>query len=351
MHGWHSWLSDLQPLLVHGDDAVLVTVARTEGDAPREAGVKMVVTRDRTFRTIGGGALEWHAIERARQILRDGAHPPSRHLERLALEASYGSVITLAFERLSIADLGWVSALNKRYQAGEATVRTVSFADVSPVLLSDAEPAAAHPDCLLWDAGPLLTETLVRAPFAVTVFGAGHVGGALIRVLATLPCSVNWIDDRPAQFAGTFSAGKGGSTSGLPDTVIARISDDPPSCVADAPPASYFIVATYSAALDQAITERILRRADYAYVGVIGSYAKRRALEQALMAAGVDPNQLGRLHCPIGLSGIQGAAPEVIAVSVVAQLLQIREQTTPEKHRPSNGIPASSSGPTLHFHS
>lgn len=318
MQGWHAWLSDLQQLLVHGDDAVLVTVAATDGNAARETGVKMIVARDRAFHTVGGGPLEWRAIEIGRLLLRDTAPGTARRLERIASNEPYGGVATLAFERLTIADLGWVSALGKRFGAGEASVRTVSFADTSPVLLSDAEPAAV-PDCLLWDAGPLLTETIVLAPFPVMLFGAGHVGAALVRILATLPCQVSWIDDRPAQLAARVG-------DGLPANVTADACDDPPACVASAPPQSSFVIATYSDALDQVLAERVLRRGDHAYLGVIGSHAKRHAMAHLFAARGIDPLRIGSMHCPIGIEAVRGGAPEIIAVSIAAQLLQVRER-------------------------
>ena len=105
-----AWLPDLQQLLVHGDAVVLVTVARVEGSAPREAGTKMIVTRDSARHTIGGGHLEWKAIESARQVLKDGMRSPRmRRLERFALGPSLGQccggAVVLAFERLDVSDL------------------------------------------------------------------------------------------------------------------------------------------------------------------------------------------------------------------------------------------------------
>lgn len=354
MHGWRTWLSDLQQLLVHGDDAVLVTIALTEGAAPREVGVKMVVARDRTFHTIGGGALEWRAIEFARRLLRDGAHtgslngahrattPPcsTRRLERVSL-GEYGDAplgaATLAFERLTIADLAWVTLIGKRLAAGDACVRTVSFADDSPVLLSDALPHINYADCLLWDAGPMMTETLVREAFPVMVFGAGHVGSALVRVLATLPCDIVWVDDRPAQLLARAS-------DALPANVTTITSDDPPSCVAQAPDGCSFAVMTYSDTLDQHIVESVLQSNRFDYLGVIGSHTKRHTLEQILYARGIAPAQLRRLHCPIGLEGMPSSAPEIIAVSIAAQLLQHRARAHQPAAPTDGGLPGSGPG-------
>jgi xanthine dehydrogenase accessory factor len=322
----HPWLHDLQQLLAHGDAAVLVTVARVEGSAPREAGTKMVVTRERVLATIGGGHLEWRAIDIGRQLLKEGGHGRPRRLERLALGPSLGQccggAVTLAFERLTIADLGWVTALAKRLAAGMPSVRSVPFGPVpDPVLLTDATDPAAKPDCLLWDgtgperSGALLTETIALDNFHVVLFGAGHVGAALMQVLASLPCTVRWVDERDAQFPPVDAA-----------NITIEANDAPEGAIDEAPPGTYFLVMTHSHALDQQLAERILRRADYTYFGLIGSLTKRKQFEHRLAARGIDPAQLARMICPIGVAGISDKAPEMIAVAVAAQLLRVREQ-------------------------
>ncbi|SMG03174.1 xanthine dehydrogenase accessory protein XdhC [Burkholderia singularis] len=317
------WLADLQHLLAHGDAAVLVTVARVDGSAPRDAGAKMLVTRDAARHTIGGGHLEWKAIELARQLLKEGARTPhARRLERLALGPSLGQccggAVVLAFERLDIADLGWVTSLAKRTAAGAATVRSVSFGpEPDTVMLSEPAPGAAHADCLLWDTGsaPLLTETIAPHEFPVVLFGAGHVGAALVRVLATLRCSVRWVDERDAPFPPPDSlAGIGNLTLDA--------NDAPDSAIDDAPGGAYFVVMTHNHARDLELAHRILLRGDYAYFGMIGSKTKRMQFEHRLAARGIDPAQLARMQCPIGVPGIVDKAPEAIAVAVAAQLLQ-----------------------------
>lgn len=318
------WLHALQQTLVHGDAAVLVTVARTEGSAPRDAGTKMVVTRETVIDTIGGGHLEFKAVDIARRVLREGAHGPTdinRRLERLSLGPSLGQccggVVTLSFERLTIADLGWVKTLARRLAAGQATVRSVPFGTTLPVMLSDPEPGCENADCLLWsggDGGQLLTETLVLKRFHVVLFGAGHVGAALVDVLRTLSCTIRWVDERDAQFPKLDPAR-------YPSLTI-DANDAPEQAVDDAPPGSYFLVMTHSHALDQSLCERILRRADFAYFGLIGSYTKRKQFEHRLAARGIDPLQIARMICPVGVPGITDKAPEVIAISVAAQLLQ-----------------------------
>ena len=335
------WLNELQHLLAHGDAAVLVTVARVEGSAPRDAGTKMIVTRDDALLTIGGGHLEWRAIDIGRQVLKQGAHGQGRRLERLSLGPSLGQccggAVTLAFERLSIADLGWVTSLAKRYASRRPTVRSVSFdPGADPVLLTDPTASEATgnlgiggsdgvpsggSDCLLWDGtgfddnNALLTETIAPNHFHVVLFGAGHVGAALVNVLASLPCTVRWIDERDARLPKLPHA-----------NVVPELTDTPEAAVDEAPPDSCFLVMTHSHPLDQTLTESILRRADYAYFGLIGSHSKRKLFEHRLAARGIDPAQLARMTCPIGVEGIVDKAPESIAIAVAAQLLRVIER-------------------------
>ncbi|SAL13389.1 xanthine dehydrogenase accessory protein XdhC [Caballeronia sordidicola] len=324
-----AWLHDLQHLLAHGDAVVLVTVARVQGSAPREPGTKMLVTRDEARHTIGGGHLEWKAIETARQVLKDGARSPHmRRLERFALGPSLGQCcggsVVLAFERLDIGDLGWVTSLNKRLAQGHSTVRSVGFGPVpDAVMLSDPEPGVSEQDCLLWDgagfdeSGALLTETIALREFSVVLFGAGHVGAAIVKVLANLPCRVVWVDERDETFP---------AVDHLPGNVTMDASGTPESAVDEAQPNSYFLVMTHNHALDLALAERILHRGDFAFFGMIGSHTKKVQFERKLAARGIDAMRIGRMTCPIGVPGIADKAPEMIAVSVAAQLLQKVEE-------------------------
>ena len=325
----HIWLTDLQQLLSHGDAAVLVTVARVEGSAPREAGTKMIVTRDSARHTIGGGHLEWKAIETARQVLKEGMRVPHmRRLERFALGPSLGQccggAVVLAFERLDVGDLGWISSLAKRVAAGQSTVRSVSFGPApDAVMLSEPEPGVEGPDCLLWDgagfdeSSSLLTETIAPRDFAVVLFGAGHVGAALVRVLGTLPCHVRWVDERDAQFPPPELL--------QASNVTIDPSDAPDEAIDQAAPHTYFIVMTHNHALDLELAERILRRGDFAFFGMIGSHSKRKQFEHRLAARGIDPAHVARMKCPLGVDGIVDKSPEIIAIAAAAQLLQAVE--------------------------
>ena len=179
--------------------------------------------------------------------------------------------------------------------------------------------------------GPLyLFDPVRNADLRVVLFGAGHVGAALAGILGGLACRVTWVDQRAEQFPPS-----------VPDNVAAVVSDTPVDEVDAAAPGSCFLVMTHSHALDQELSERILRREDVAYFGLIGSATKRRQFEHRLAARGITAQQLAGMVCPIGVPGVHGKEPAAVAVAVAAQVLQVH-------HARSAGATASEvSGPRL----
>ena len=200
--------------------------------------------------------------------------------------------------------------------AGGAGLRTGSArAAGEPAATLDAGcPSSGEPGA----AGLLLLERIAPDPFEVVVFGAGHVGHALVAALSLLPCRVLWVDARSEVFP-----------SGLPPSVETLQPADPLDEVDRLRPGSMVLVLTHSHALDQDLCERLLRRADTAYLGLIGSATKRATFERRLRQRGIDPASFASLTCPIGISGIGGKEPAVIAAAVVAQLLQVRDAGLP----------------------
>lgn len=297
-----------------GVPVVMVTIAEVRGSAPREAGIRMLVTADDLVGTIGGGHLEWRGMDIAREMMAERAAP--RRIERIplgpALGQCCGGVVWLAFEVLGTEDLRWLDAVEQAFAAGHGIERTVSLRHAQrAVAFADSRallPAVTH-DEDGW------IDTLVPDPLHVVLFGAGHVGHALVGVLANLPCRVHWVDERDTLFPGD-----------LPANVEAEASDTPEAVVDQAPAGSYFLVMTHSHALDLSLCERILRRTDFAYFGLIGSKTKRARFEHRLSDHGVDPVRFAEMTCPIGVAGITDKAPAMIAVAIVAQLLQVRDQ-------------------------
>ena len=314
--------------------AVLVTVAIVQGSGPREAGARMLVSDDRLLDTIGGGHLEMRAVEIARAMLHDGRQ---RHFERFALGPSLGQccggVVHLAFE---VADPVQAQRLNERRQ--QDSWRLTAFDGAADSALFDADARQ-----LLGGAAPQFDRTrgahvmqdaagrrwLVDPVFAprahLVLFGAGHVGAAIVRALAHLPCNVTWVDERDDMFP-----------QAVPANVTVEASDIPEALVAAAPPGASYLVMTHSHALDQRLSEAIMARADVGWFGLIGSMTKRRQFEHRLRERGADPARIAAMVCPIGLAGITNKAPAVIAASVCAQLLTVWEEAA----HASVGVPS-----------
>ncbi len=247
------WLDALGSHEKAGEACVLVTVLDAEGSTPRGAGTKMVVDGDAGFGTIGGGHLEYEASAIARELLQGAGDTPQTR--RFALGPSLGQCC-----------------------GGAAT---------------------------------LLFEVFRPAAFHIVLFGAGHVGRALVRVLAETDCRVTWVDSREDAFP-----------AGVPANVTTVFSETPEDEVPDAAPGAHYLVMSHSHAIDLRICGAVLARGDMAWLGLIGSRSKRTSFERRLRARNIDPT---RLTCPIGLPGLAGKRPAEIAIAVAAQLLAMRD--------------------------
>jgi xanthine dehydrogenase accessory factor len=232
-----------------------VLIVQTRGSAPREAGTRMFVDAQAVRGTIGGGNLEYTALKIAREMLLSGER---RRERRFALGDSLGQCcggsVTLIFESKDAVDVE-------------------------------------------------------EEGFPVVLFGAGHVGKEVARILERVPCRLTWIDPRPD----AFPAGVGAN-------VRISIEEEPAWMVDEAPPGAFYLVMTHSHALDLEIVERALARKDVAFLGLIGSETKAAKFRARLKAKGIDA---ARLVCPIGLVKA-GKHPAEVAVSAVAQLLERR---------------------------
>jgi xanthine dehydrogenase accessory factor len=310
------------------EPAVLVTVAVVEGSGPREPGAKMLVTAGAQVDTIGGGHLELCAVETAREMLVAGA--PAR-LERYALGPTLGQccggVVHLAFEVVDEA-LGSVLA-GLRQRVREDSWRLSAIDGPSAALLLDADGAvvdgegAGFPAVdrergthILRDAAGRrwLADPCLAPRAHLLLFGAGHVGAAIVRMLGELPCTVTWIDEREDMFP-----------SSIPANVTIEATDTPEALVDKAPAGASYLVMTHSHALDQRLSVAILARADVGWFGLIGSKTKRVQFERRLAARGLPQDRIDAMVCPIGVAGITSKLPAAIAASVCAQLLMVWE--------------------------
>lgn len=258
---------------------VMALITQVRGSAPRDAGAAMLVTADGLIGSVGGGTVEWRALETARAMLADPSPVPASVEFPLnpALDQCCGGRIRLAFAPLTAA----------------AAPR---FAAAGPVAL--------------WEGGPVWTPDPPRR--AVHVYGAGHVGAALVRALAPLPLRVRWIDARAGVLAD-------------PPPGVEPIETPLPEAEAARAPDALHLVMTHSHAVDLEIVAAALE-AGAGFVGLIGSATKRATFLSKLRARGLAEARLAALVCPIGLPSLRDKRPAVIAASVAADLL-LREAT------------------------
>ncbi|MBM3347819.1 MAG: xanthine dehydrogenase accessory protein XdhC, partial [Betaproteobacteria bacterium] len=185
--------------------------------------------------------------------------------------------------------------------------------------LQCAVPGATPRYARLRDAADTLriVERIDPAAVPLLLFGAGHVGQALVRVLSGLPLAITWIDSRPEQVSARLD--------GLPENVTLLLSDMPEDEVAFAPAGAYCLVMTHSHDQDDQICRALLRRGDFAWVGLIGSDSKAKSFAGRWERRGFPPEDIARITCPIGVHGIESKHPAAIAIAVAAQLQQVIE--------------------------
>ncbi|MGH8855953.1 MAG: xanthine dehydrogenase accessory protein XdhC, partial [Telluria sp.] len=285
---------------------------------PREPGDRMLVEAGRFHGTIGGGHLEQRALEIARRMLAKGG---AAHIERFPLGPSLGQccggVAYLVFECVDAGQLALLDARRNddswRLVALDGAPQAALFDASGRLLAGEPGPAfeRAAGTHVFEHAGRRWLVDAVLAPRAhLMLFGAGHVGAAIVRALAELPCRVTWVDERDDLFP-----------PAVPANVTIEATDTPEVLVDSAPQDSSFLVMTHSHALDLRLSQAILSRPGDDWFGLIGSNTKRAQFERRLRERGVDAERLAAMVCPVGLPGIEGKAPAVIAASVAAQLL------------------------------
>lgn len=297
---------------------VRVLVASVRGSAPREPGACLLVSGDRVSGTIGGGHLEWEAIQAARG-LGGGGGPAARLWKRVLgteLGQCCGGVVELWLERWTRSDVGLLETLlaAREARSPRALSSELNLGDGRLTRRVDATPERAGPVLERTADRLRLIEPLSPWQPPVWLFGAGHVGQALARQLTELPFALTWVDGRP----GIFPAP-------LPGGIRAR-AGAPLVALHSAPANARYVVMTHDHGLDYALVRAVLIRGDAGFLGLIGSSSKAARFRSRLARDGLRAEQIATLVCPIGIEpGLGGAAsklPAVIAVGVAAQLLQ-----------------------------
>ena len=284
----------------HGAVARVVICAH-QGSSPREAGAAMLVWPDGQAGTIGGGALEFEATEAARAMLAENAAP---RIERIALGPALnqccGGAVSLGFEVFTTLDQVPETGLYVRPLARDASAE-MPMPLRRAIKAARGEGVAGLRFLQGWLAEPVCPPTR-----PLWIWGAGHVGRALVQVLAPLPgLSLTWIDTARDRFPAT-----------IPPGVDARWQDSPAALVSQAPRDAEHLVLTFSHALDLELCHRLLGHG-FAACGLIGSATKWARFRSRLQALGHDPS---RIACPIGDPAL-GKHPQAIAISVAAAIL------------------------------
>ena len=348
------WVVAVAQMLERESAVVRIVVAEVRGSAPREAGAFMLVGRGAVEGTIGGGRLEWESIAAARELLDDTS--AAARLRKVVLGADLGQccggVVSVWLERFTRDDVGFLRLAGDAGVRGPAVLSSaikgnlverqllggaggcevtraaaVGFGVVTGVAveagiggaggerageLLSAPRGLARPVVVRDEDGRVTFLERLDDEFPVLwLYGAGHVGQALARILAELPLRLTWIDSRAELFPAV-----------VPEGVRVRRDVDSLATVADAPPGAYFLVMTHSHPLDFALCQAILTRNDFGWLGLIGSASKAGRFRSRLSRAGLDAATIGRLVCPIGVEGIESKWPAAIAVAVAAQVMQ-----------------------------
>jgi xanthine dehydrogenase accessory factor len=295
--------------------AALVSLVKVEGSSPRESGARMIVRPSGAFSgTIGGGALEWQALDAARAALAMGRGAVRRRTISLGpdLAQCCGGRVQWLIETFDARDTGELDALAEAERAGPFIAEAIARPDgrlARTVLAAPTgEGAEIEPSS---DGG--LRERFADSATRLYLFGAGHVGRALVLALAPLPFRTRWIDTRREIFP-----------ERAPTNVAMVHAQEPARELAAAPDGAQVLVMTHSHPLDLAIVSEALRQQRFAFVGLIGSATKRARFLSQMRAAGLTEAALAKLVCPIGLPGVEGKEPAVIAAAVAAQLLMAR---------------------------
>lgn len=325
------WARDAQAAL-RGGPAALVSILAVAGSAPRGAGTRMVVGAHATLGTIGGGVLEHRAIAAARTLLarppgswtvqdyvlgagrracpgplgceRCGCAITAPSSAEVALPQCCGGRARLLLEHLDPAQAHWLQAM----VPGRTLVVGLQPGLVTHAI-DDAPPAALPARGARPGSGAALRLPIGARPAPLYLFGAGHVGRAIAHVLHGLPFELHWFDSRAGEAA---DAGAAHRDEAALEALLAHAPHD-----------ASVLILSHDHALDYRLARAALAR-PRAFVGLIGSASKRARFLAQLRRDGLDEAALARLTCPIGLPGIAGKEPAVIAVAVAAQLLAQR---------------------------
>ena len=326
-------LQDISKALEYNSAIVRVSVIKAVGSAPCRIGSTMTITRSAFSGTVGGGALELAALKEARGMLLEPSNALKDGWQRWrrdfplgpALGQCCGGRVWLLFERLTVAEASVIGTIVRAHSENDILLRPLSAG--YPMEYSGNREAGVSkwPPRLRSVVQEMLSGKRPRTAMAVDewfleplgqcreilfLYGAGHVGRAVVRAFEGLPFEIYWVDTVSERYPDPFPRG-----------VNQLVSANPADAVQYAPPGSWHVVMTFSHAIDFDVCQAVLTRGDFIYAGVIASKTKRARFVRKLREAGLADSIVSSLHAPIGLDQLDGKEPAEIAISLAADFL------------------------------
>ena len=298
-----SWLRQVLNYLDKGMQCVLVTIVETKGSTPRNIGTQMIITADGIWQTIGGGALEFDLMAKARVMLvSSGSSAWGRDLIKVTLGPDMGQCcggrLSLLLEKFGSTE---ESELKVIAAAADVNTKLVHpFVDSIPLRVAESLEQSNR---------SLVILPVDRRQVPLFIYGAGHVGRAVVPKLHGLGFDAFLVDVAASRFPANDGNGASHVVAKRPEIIAARAPSD-----------ALHLVMTHDHALDEVICHTLLSRGEFGFLGLIGSATKKARFVRRLGQAGVTPQMLKRLVCPIGIAEINGKAPSMVAMSVAAQL-------------------------------
>ncbi|WP_085899220.1 xanthine dehydrogenase accessory protein XdhC [Kiloniella majae] len=296
----------------------MVTMTEVLGSAPREAGTRMIIRPDGGFHgTIGGGTLEWHVQAEAQKLMRNpkALLNFSQHALGPELGQCCGGAVKLLIEVFTKEQLHEVKELAAQEETGPFSTQGHFTADrVIREVINKTH------NKLSFDANGDILENFGEKKRQVYLYGAGHIGRALMLNIAALPFDLVWIDSRH---------------NALPSVTAGNVekiyTPTPVETLATAPDGAFIVIMTHSHSLDLDLVNAALAAERFAYVGVIGSDTKKARFKSRLKSFGMEKTNVEKLICPIGIDGIKSKHPAAIAASVTAELLIKDEEVSKQE--------------------
>jgi len=345
------WDRAIRQQMADSGPIISVTVATVEGSVPREAGAWMLVGNEAITRTIGGGRLELEAIETARRLLNEQVGDWHRSIMSYPLGPSLGQCcgghVRLLFERFDRIEGATLASEVDDGNRGAIYVRPVQ-SGIPLHFIADRSEAKGLPLPVAGVASAMLSgkterkftltknggldvawviQPVEKSPVPLFLYGAGHVGRAIAKIMEDLPFRITWVDTAKSRFP-----------ANLPKNADMLVAVSPADAARLAPADAFHIILTYSHQIDFEICHALLSKNEFGFAGLIGSKTKRARFWKRLRVAGITDDVLLRMTCPIGVGGIAGKEPISIAISVVAQLVQqfeLRDEIAPSSLLPS----------------